>query len=195
MWFVSSDGGNEKEIGPETNILTDWLPDGLSLLIERRLGILLGRIGGEWPPKALPGVPAEAGEDQASSDGKYLAYSLTDRGQIEVYVQAFGSEQGRWQVSQGGGRQPQWRGDGKELFYWAPDGSMMAAEIQTGQGVEVIARRALFDAGVTLGIPRGVGSQYAVTSNGQRFIFPTNQVSERTPITVIQNVGALLSRK
>ena len=35
-------------------------------------------------------------------------------------------------VSRGGGSAPRWRGDGRELFYLAPGGKLMAVDVITG---------------------------------------------------------------
>jgi len=54
---------------------------------------------------------------QLSPDGRWLAYTSDVSGREEVYVQAFPTAQGKWQVSTHGGTQPRWRQDSKEMFY------------------------------------------------------------------------------
>jgi hypothetical protein len=46
-----------------------------------------------------------------------------------VYVAQFPGPGGKWQVSTTGGNWPRWRHDGKEIFYLAPDNTLMAAEV------------------------------------------------------------------
>ena len=58
-----------------------------------------------------------------SPDGKWIAYQTTESGQFEVYVQSFPEPGAREQISTGGGSQPRWRPDGKELFYVGLDGN------------------------------------------------------------------------
>lgn len=60
-------------------------------------------------------------------------------------------------MSRSGGVQPRWSPDGRELFYLVPRaagssstpsgtlGTMTAAELRLGDGVEVLARRGLFE--------------------------------------------------
>jgi predicted lipoprotein with Yx(FWY)xxD motif len=53
----------------------------------------------------------------------------------EICVQNFpallaGSSAGKWQVSATGSINPQWRRDGKELFYLTPDKRLMAVEVK-----------------------------------------------------------------
>jgi Tol biopolymer transport system component len=69
---------------------------------------------------------------QFSPDGKWVAYASNESGKWEIYVTSFPEAKGKWQISSGGGEQPRWRGDGKELFYLSSDGNVMAAPVSTG---------------------------------------------------------------
>jgi hypothetical protein len=87
-------------------------------------------------------------------------------------------------VSTSGGSEPRWRRDGKEIFYLAPDNTLMAAAV-TGQsaGFEVGAVHSLFAVR-----PGGPGRFYDVTPDGQRFL--VNALGEQAasaPITVVVN--------
>ena len=65
-----------------------------------------------------------------SPDGRYLAYHSDASGRNEVYVQPFpDAAGGKWIVSQGGGMQPRWRQDGRELFYQSADSTLMSVEV------------------------------------------------------------------
>jgi hypothetical protein len=73
-----------------------------------------------------------------------MAYSSDESGQVEVYVRPFPDpNQERWKVSLGGGKQPQWSRDGRELFYLTLAGAMMAVrvsetpELSLGQPVKL----------------------------------------------------------
>jgi hypothetical protein len=54
---------------------------------------------------------------QISPDGQWLAYTTNDSGGI-------------WPVTAKGGSEPRWRGDGRELYYLAPDGKLMAVPVK-----------------------------------------------------------------
>jgi len=70
---------------------------------------------------------------QFSPDGKWVAYASNETGKWEIYVTSFPDARGKWQVSTGGGgEQPRWRGDGKELVYLSSDGKVMAAPVTAG---------------------------------------------------------------
>ena len=69
-----------------------------------------------------------------SPDGRWIAYTTNESGQPNVYVQPFLRTGGKYPVSRDGGQPSVWRADGKELFYLAADGTMMAVPIDaTGQ--------------------------------------------------------------
>ena len=63
-------------------------------------------------------------------DRRWIAYHSIETGAWEVYVRPFPNvDDGRWQISRGGGISPRWGPDGHELFYRS--GAMMAVEVQT----------------------------------------------------------------
>ena len=64
---------------------------------------------------------------QVSPDGRWVAYASDESGTWEVYVQTFPVPGAKRTISVGGGAEPQWRRDGRELYYLAPDGTLMAA--------------------------------------------------------------------
>lgn len=99
---------------------------------------------------------------------KWMAYTSDQAGQLNVYIQPF-PKGGPIQVSRDGGGQPVWRADGKELFFLGPDGTMMAAPIQTVDPCDVGAPLALFPAILPSTMTLGA-QQYAVTRDGKRFL-------------------------
>src|SRR5262249_32891106 len=92
-----------------------------------------GKPSGESKP--LPGLQTEANEAAAtlSPDGRWLAYVSDESSRYEVYVQSFPTGGGKRQLSIGGGQNPRWRRDGKELFYYSSDGKLMAIPIESGE--------------------------------------------------------------
>ena len=67
-----------------------------------------------------------------------------------------------------GGGQPRWRRDGKELFYLAPDGKLMAVAVTAGAGgIETSSPRELFNTGIVASIFQR-RNQYVVTRDGQQ---------------------------
>jgi Tol biopolymer transport system component len=66
-----------------------------------------------------------------SPNGRYLAYTSTISGRLQVYVRPFPEGSGRWQISTNGGAAPRWGGDGRELFFVEGD-SLMRVGVSTG---------------------------------------------------------------
>ena len=63
-----------------------------------------------------------------------MAYVSDESGDWEIYVTSFPDAAGKWQVSRGGGSEPRWRGDGKEIFHIAPSGMLVAVPVN-GEGI------------------------------------------------------------
>ena len=75
-------------------------------------------------------------------------------------------------VSTSGGGQPRWRGDGKELFYLALDGRLMAVDVRLGAtGIKVGIPTPLMPADRLKPVVQGPDyDDYDVTADGQRFL-------------------------
>src|SRR5437879_6973968 len=100
-----------------------------------------------------------------------MAYSSNESGINQIYVQRFPEGSGKWQISISGGVQPRWRRDGKELFYVAPDGKLIAVAVKAGINFEAGAPEALFQTRIFgLGPSALYSQQYDVTGDGQRFL-------------------------
>src|SRR5262249_46492306 len=116
-------------------IATDWSRDGRSVVFTRTdkgtgLDVWTMELAGGRTPIALTTAAEDNGAVSAS--GRWFLFQSNTSGRDEVYVESIGV-QTPIPISKGGGTQPLWRADGKELFFLAPDGSIMAAEVITGQ--------------------------------------------------------------
>jgi hypothetical protein len=131
--------------------------------------------------------PYDERDGQFSPDGKWVAYETDESGRRSIYLQPFPGSTGKRLVSTGGGSQPRWRRDGRELFYIAPDGYLMAVpmgEAAGPSGIGIPVR--LFKARLA---PFSVISrqQYAVSRDGQRFLIVAGDDAPVPPITLILN--------
>jgi hypothetical protein len=79
--------------------------------------------------------------------------------------------------------QPAWRGDGRELYFLALDGSMMAAGVGAGPIPTVERPRELFKTGLR---PNPQSEQYRVTADGRRFLLQVPETGT-PPLRVIVN--------
>ncbi len=133
----------------------EWSADGRWLLLRTDngsagAGDLVGvRLGGDSTPAPLVATPFTELNPALSPDSKWLAYASNESGRNEVYIRPFpNTGDGRWQVSNGGGYQPEWSSDGTELFYVDPTGSrLMVAQIQARPTLEVAGVHPLFGTG------------------------------------------------
>jgi eukaryotic-like serine/threonine-protein kinase len=127
-------------------------------------------------------------EGQFSPDGKWVALVATDSGRPEVFLQSFPDARSRTQISTAGGTQVRWSADGKEIFFIAPDGKLMAASVMlSGAAPDVKLPVALFQTYLATGTNViGNKPQYAVSRDG-RFLLNTAVESPSAPIVVSVN--------
>jgi len=169
-----------------------WSPDGRYLISNSYTGIKvqLFPYQQDEKPKSLFENKFSRYDFRFSPDGRWLAYSSNESGQFEVYVAAFPSLVPQNKISSGGGQYPQWRSDGKELFFLTPDLMMQAVPIRLGSTVEAGAAKPLFKLPVTL-----PGMQYGVTNGGEKFLVNERIDQPRPPeFSVIVNWPAELKR-
>ena len=197
LYLKASDGSQEEKSIFRDEVRkfpNDWSRDGKYILYNRG-GDLWSLTFPEFQSSLFLKANAVIRNGQFSPDGKWVAYSSNETGKWEIYVTSFPEARGKWQVSSGGGEQPRWRGDGKELFYLAPDGKMMAVAVTTG---------ANFDAGTPVTLFQSTPRQpvlvydlfvYDVSRDGQRFLIntPEKQV-EAAPMSLILNWTAMLNK-
>jgi Tol biopolymer transport system component len=196
---ATSGAGSEERLfsSPSLKSPTDWSTDGRFLLYDETNATETGNFDIWALPmdthKPFPVVQTKFIERDAkfSPDGKWIAYQADTSGQFEVYVQPFPGPGDRVQVSTTGGTQVRWRRDGRELFYMAFDGRLMAVAVRpmANRGMlELGTPVPLFLTHVPDGAVQGGGGrqQYDVSADGQRFL--VNTVPEAsTPITLVLN--------
>ena len=92
------------------------------------------------------------------------------------------------------GEQPKWRSDGKELFYLAPDGKIMATPVTIGANFDVGSPVALFQANPREMVATSERFAYDVSKDGQRFLINTQLKSALTPMSVVMDWTASLNK-
>jgi len=119
---------------------------------------------------------------QFSPDVRRIAYVSDETGRNEVYVATFPNATAKWQISTQGGSVPRWRSDGKELFYLAADGQLMAVSVST-QGTQL-----LWSAPKRLFAMSALGSSYDVAPGGEKILVlaPTEDFKPNE-LTVLMN--------
>jgi Tol biopolymer transport system component len=138
---------------------------------------------------------ADDTEGQFSPDAAWIAFVSNESGRPEVFVQAFPEGRAKTQVSTNGGTQVRWSHDGREIFYVAPDGRMMAVAVTFDGGTpNVNLPTALFQTYLASGTNViGNKAQYAVSRSGQ-FLLNTAVEGASEPIIVAVNWAKRLVR-
>ncbi len=124
---------------------------------------------------------ADESDGRFSPEGRLVAYTSDESGRSEVIVAPFPSGQGMT-VSIEGGRAPRWSADGRDLFFIAADGELMAAPIRATPAIEVGRPVRLFATRTD-----GGWGDYSVTPEGQFMAVVHTQVGSQQPMTVLVN--------
>jgi Tol biopolymer transport system component len=77
-------------------------------------------------------------QGRLSPDGRWIAYTSDESGRFETYVRQFPPADASWRVSLEGGTQPEWRRDGRELFYVNGDRRLMAVPLDTSDSLRLV---------------------------------------------------------
>jgi len=141
-------------------------------------------------PRAFVATPADEWLPVVSPNGRLLAYVTSESGRPEVYIRPLPPGDGRIQVSAGGGVEPKWSRDGKELFYRA-SAHMIAAAITEQPELAVQRRDTLF---ADVYLRNSSHSMYDVFPNGREFLMLLEE-SNRSKLYVVVNWTEELRRK
>jgi eukaryotic-like serine/threonine-protein kinase len=178
---------------------SDWSSDGIVFLSGRDRqsdDIWMLPLAGDRKAYPLVREPGQQSDARISPDGKWLAYRTEfPNGPPEVVIQSLTARGAKWRVSTGGGASPRWRRDGKEVFYLAADGRLMAISIESDAGgLRLSAPTSLFQ---TSHLVLGTGQRLInVSADGERFLISTPVGQPRSPsIVVVTNWPAVLRRE
>jgi eukaryotic-like serine/threonine-protein kinase len=177
-----------------------WLPDASALVTVgnalkpgSRGDIAIIRNGGRGPVEPLVATRFEEAYPAISKDGKWLAFVNDQSGRNEVYVRPLSGEGEQVPVSTGGGTEPVWNHNGRELFYRAGSGAgseLIAAAISFAPGPIVTGHTRLFNvANMANSTPH---SNYDVSRDGRTFVMVG--FNQATRIVIIQNLPALIAK-
>ena len=194
-WIQPTGGGAKDGLLPDSDkdflYLSDWSRDGKTLLIspqrmETGQDVEVLHLDGERKSVPLVHGPSAERAGCFSPNGQWVAYLSDESGRPEVYVTSYPAATAKWQVSTGGGSNPSWSADGKQLYYLAGD-RVVAAAVQDG---------ASFSAGTAHPVD-ALGDRivdFRVARSG-RIVALREIDAGKPPLTVVRNWQQLLSGK
>lgn len=201
LYQMAAGGGTAEllYISDDDKDATSWSPDGKFLAYQTAGGatswdVWVLPLQETGTRTAVPLLQTAAFETSGafSPAGRWIAYDSDFSGTREVYVQEFapavrGYLAGpRILVSRGGGFNPHWRSDGKELFYVASDSTVMAVAVSAGTTFQPGVPERLFRYAAERNSRRAWWGE--PEGNGKRFLFavPVEDAAS-APFTVLLN--------
>jgi eukaryotic-like serine/threonine-protein kinase len=181
-------------------IPTSWSPDNkqiLCTLLHAGGGsdlVLIPASGGKVA--SFMATKASVNNGQISPDGRWVAYASNESGNWEVYATTFPTAAGKWQVSRGGGTEPRWRSDAREIFYLGSTATLTAVPVSTwGTAFNIGNSVALFQNQLpTQGSPLDIFT-YDVAYGGQRFLVNRRAKPQQVdPLHIVLNATADLRK-
>jgi serine/threonine-protein kinase len=202
LYILDTNTGSTARLtnSPDMQLPTAISRDGTTVVFHsftKSLQAVQMRAGAE--PVTLVETPGEERNGDLSPDGRWLAYegeSATHAGQIDVYVRSFPDvERGLWQVSRDGGTFPRWARNGRELFFIAPSGAMMAVSVnvsgstwKAGSPVKLFEGRYATREG-------SLGRLYDVAPDGRFLMFKNLTGVHAAHFIIVQNWPSELARQ
>jgi serine/threonine-protein kinase len=193
---------------PGFQIPLDWSPDGRFIAF---MNVGLPRFANEQQSdislidlaqgkKIVPLLNSRFHESWGafSPDGKWFAFTSTESGTNEVYLQAFraGTAPGltgpRYRASKGGAATIRWRRDGRELYFVDRAGIVRAVPVKLGPQPEFGPAETLFTISTEARAAIHSLPGFDVSADGSRFVIPVVSAAEGPSIVVIQNWEGLL---
>jgi eukaryotic-like serine/threonine-protein kinase len=171
----------------------DISPDGRRLVFLQDAAftadIWLASLEGDPQPRPWLRSPFNELNPRFSPDGRWIAYVSDESGTREVYVALTDGAGEKKRISPSGGRAPRWSRDGKELFYAAPDDSIVAVPVTSGASLQAGPGASLFR------LETGIRN-FDVSPDGSRFLVTTPlEKSPESPIRVILDWQATLKKE
>jgi Tol biopolymer transport system component len=177
FWQMADGSGGREQLSPLGAVNSQprsFTPNGAMLAIFVATPATAGDI---WflrmnDRQAFPflATPALEGAPRFSPDGNLLTYISSESGAVEVYLQQLLGIRARWQVSRGGGVEPVWNPNGRELLYRSGSRLMAVDVTTTGTNVSVGQPRMLFDKQYQASQLPNTNQSYDVSADGQRFL-------------------------
>jgi eukaryotic-like serine/threonine-protein kinase len=186
VWRKPSDGSREAELLTEMpgdfRILLDSITsDGKAFyasVTTLHNGSDVDRlaIAKDAKPEGVVTTTFDDFSSEPSPNGEWLAFESLETGRPEIYVRGIGASGGKWQISTGGGEEPRWSHDGRELYY-RNNNQLMAVPVDLKRSFQPGTPRLLVDNIFNLRSDSGVS--YSIAPDG-RFLMIRHAVQQNS---------------
>jgi serine/threonine-protein kinase len=172
----------------------DWTRDGTIYYLlepkETRPQWELWRVNIATTRRAhVPTGPGNVVDARVSPDGGWIAWESDASGRREIYLAPIGGSTAPSRVSKNGGGGPQWRRDGRELFFVGGDGRVTSVSVQLGAS-PVIGEPKVVNDSVVHPAPfldePFQATRFAVSPDGGRLLMQVQPPSTLRSLTLIQ---------
>ena len=197
LWRRRADGVGSEEliVDPAGRSVLDarWSADG-AWLVAAVTGppsrdIMVMRLGSDTALQPLLAESYDEIKPSLSPDGRWLAYQSRETGDWEIFVRPFPAvDEGKWQMSQGGGTDPLWSGNGRELFYRSDDGDAVHVA-DMSRGPALAAHRLLLHAPTGTAFELNFGDRlFDISRDGRRFLINTQGTGDKSgDLVIVEN--------
>ena len=186
LYLASATAGSDHQLllqTPAAKGLADWSRDGRYIVYRSNLHLWVLPLFGSRTPSPFLKTPGDELQARISPDGRWLAYSSNESGRWETYVQSFPTAGTKHVVSTAGGAEPLWRADGRELFFVAPDNTLMSTTVTPGPTWQSTEPKPLFKAALN-GELMLFRSRYQVTPDGNRILMDVTDDPQEVSLVI-----------
>ena len=173
---------------------TSWTPDGKQIMVASQAstgGEDIDLVGLDGKTTPFLNGPASETDGQISPDGKWVIYASNESGDWEIYATTFPTPGGKIQISRGGGIEPRWRADGKEIFYIGPKNMLTAVSLNMEGTLSTASPQPLFQLSGRAPVSSTDLYKYDVAKDGKRFLVNRYlQPANLPPLNIVLNANA-----
>ena len=174
-----------------------WHPSGRFLAFQENtprngadiLILPVDRDGEKWKigtPQLFAGGSFNESEPSFSPDGRWLAYTSNELGRAEIFVRSL-DDDGKWQVSRGGGRDAAWSPARRELVYFSTTENRIMVAPYTLEGRAFVVGSARPWATTLVGRPSRDGRTFDLHPDGERVVVVPADVRDTDRVNLVFN--------
>jgi len=196
LWRRRADGVGSEELvaDPGRNVLeARWSADGAWLVAAvggpPSQDIMVMRLGSDTTLRPILAESYAELKPSLSPDGRWLAYESRETGDWEIFIRPFPDvNEGKWQISQGGGIDPLWSRDGRELFYRSSDGEVVHVA-DMARGPSLAAHRVLLRSPAGTAFEQNLNDRmFDISRDGRRFLINTQGTGDKSgDLVIVEN--------